>query len=114
MSWWIAQTVPLADAWGMHDGDVGFGWWLVMMLGMLVFWGAVIALVVWVLRGSATPSRVAPESAGELSAREILDRRLADGSIDVEEYERRRRLLDDAGAGGGSAPHRPNVLGGNA
>ena len=93
MSWWIAQTVPLADAWGMHDGDVGFGWWLVMMLGMLVFWGAVIALVVWVLRGSATPSRVAPASASELSAREILDRRLADGSIDVEEYERRLEAL---------------------
>ena len=111
---WIAQTVPLADAWGMHDGDVGFGWGLVMTLGMLVFWGAVIALVVWVLRGGAAPSRVASAPAGEPSAREILDRRLADGSIDVEEYERRRRLLDDAGAGGASAPRRPNVLGGNA
>ena len=87
---------------------------LVMMLGMSVFWGAVIALVVWALRGGATPSRVASAPAGEPSAREILDRRLADGSIDVEEYERRRRLLDDAGAGGGSAPRPPNVLGGHA
>lgn len=111
---WIAQTAPIADVWGMHDGDVGFGWGLVMMLGMLVFWGAVIALVVWVLRGGATPSREASTSPAEPSAREILDRRLADGSIDVEEYERRRRLLDDAGSGGGTAPHRPNVLGGNA
>jgi putative membrane protein len=98
----------------MHDGDVGFGWWLVMMLGMLVFWGALIALVVWVLRGGATPSRAESAPAGEPSAHEILDRRLADGSIDVEEYERRRRLLDDAGSGGGSAPQRPNVLGGQA
>ena len=114
MSSWIDQIAPLADAWGMHDGDVGFGWGLVMMLGMLVFWGAVIALVVWVLRGGATSSRAASAPAGEPSAREILDRRLADGSIDVEEYERRRRLLDDAGAGGGSASQRPNVLGGNA
>ena len=111
---WFAQAFPFADAWGMHDGDVGFGWWLVMMLGMVLFWGAVIAVVVWAVRGGLSSSRQPAASPGEPSAREMLDRRLADGSIDVEEYERRRQLLDDAGAGGGTAPHRPNVLGGNA
>ena len=96
----IASAVPFADTWGMHGGDVGFGWWLVMTLGMLVFWGGVIAVVVWALRGGASSD---PESApaSDPSAREILDRRLAEGTIDVEEYERRRQLLDDAGRGRG-------------
>lgn len=95
MTSWIAQTVPFADAWGMHDGDVGFGWWLLMMLGMVLFWGAVIAVVVWALRGRGPSSGPTSASPDEPSAREILDRRLADGSIDGDEYERRRRLLDN-------------------
>jgi hypothetical protein len=27
----------------MHDGDVGSGWMIVMMLGMVLFWGLVVA-----------------------------------------------------------------------
>jgi putative membrane protein len=107
MTSWIAQAVPFADAWGMHDGDVGFGWWLVMTLGMVAFWGAVIAVVVWALRGGVSASR----PPGDASAREILDRRLADGSIDLDEYER-RRLLDDAGTSAGPS-RQPNALGGS-
>ena len=98
MTSWIAQAIPFADAWSMHDGDVGFGWWLVMTLGMVVFWGAVITFVVWLLRGGAATSRRASDPLREATPREILDRRLAEGSLDVEEYERRRRLLDAAAA----------------
>jgi putative membrane protein len=81
----------------MHNADVGFGWWLVMTLGMVVFWGAVIALVVWLLRGGVAAAHPGSAEHREPTAREILDRRLAEGSLDVEEYERRRRLLDDRG-----------------
>jgi putative membrane protein len=88
MSSLIAQ-IPLADTWSMHDGDVGFGWWL----GMVLFWGAIIAVVVWLLRGGPSAART---SSLERTPRELLDRRLADGSLGVEEYERRRRLLEDA------------------
>jgi uncharacterized membrane protein len=49
-----------------------------------VFWVAVIWVVVTQLRG---------RSSGEQSARDILDRRLADGEISVEEYERRRDAM---------------------
>ena len=31
----LATTV-LADSWGWHHGDVGIGWWIVMMLGMVI------------------------------------------------------------------------------
>lgn len=51
----LATTV-LADSWGWHHGDVGIGWWIVMTLGMIIFWGAIVALAVWLLRGGL-PSR---------------------------------------------------------
>jgi putative membrane protein len=78
-------TTVLADSRGWHHGDVGIGWWIVMMLGMIVFWGAIIALVVWALRNGTGSRRPPPETPQEL-----LRRRLADGSITVEEYEQRR------------------------
>ena len=108
MTSWIASAVPFADTWGMDGGDVGIGWWLVMTLGMLAFWGAVIAVVVWTLRsGASSGPGSAPPS--DPSAREILDRRLADGTIDIEEYERRRDLVDDAGRSRGD--REPRTLG---
>lgn len=84
----LLNMLVLADSWGWHHDDVGFGWWLVMMLGMIVFWGAVIALVVWLLRGGFERRGETPE--------ETLRRRLADGSISVEEYERRLAALHAA------------------
>ena len=110
MTSWLAQTVPFADAWSMHDGDVGFGWWLLMTLGMIVFWGAIIAVVVWVLRGGPSSNRPSSAPPTDASPREILDRRLAEGAIEVEEYERRRRLLDDE-AGHARATREPTALG---
>jgi hypothetical protein len=56
------------------------------MFAMVIFWGAIIALVAWLLRGG-TGSRPEPPQ-------EILRRRLADGSISVEEYEQRTAALD--------------------
>jgi len=87
----IIAFLPFADAWSMHDSDVGFGWWLVMTVGMVVFWGAVIAVIVWLLRGRGAASRSEPAA----TPRELLDRRLADGTLSVEEYGRRRHLLDE-------------------
>ena len=92
----LAQGIPFADAWSMHDGDVGFGWWLVMTIGMIAFLGAIIAVVVWLLRGGAVASRRRESVQKEPSPTEILDRRLADSSLSVEEYERRRRLLTES------------------
>ena len=57
-----------------------------MMLGMVVFWGTIIALVVWLVRGGPRSRDDAPH--------EVLRRRLADGSISVEEYQQRRAALE--------------------
>ena len=88
------MATVLADSWGWHHGDVGIGWWIVMMLGMVVFWGAIIALVVWLVRDRVAPHRANPD--------EILGRRLAVGSITVEEYEQRRAALETSTSSGGN------------
>ena len=71
----------------MHDGDVGTGWMIVMMLGMVVFWGLVIIGILWLLRESIGRGHNDPVA--------ILDRRLADGQISVKEYEQRRKVLSN-------------------
>lgn len=70
------------------DWDGGWGWWLVMGLGMLAFWGLVLAAVVWLVRGRRPQTQRHAEPPLE-----VLKRRLASGEIGVEEYEQRRRLL---------------------
>ena len=81
----LAATV-LADTWPYHH-NLGTGGWIAMMFGMVIFWGAVIAFVGWLVRGGFKDRRQTPEEA--------LRQRLADGSISVEEYEQRRTALDD-------------------
>lgn len=75
----------LADAdWGHMDGG-----WVAMMIGMVLFWGLLIVLVVWLLRGGlghAHPHRASPL--------EILERRFAEGEITAEEYRERRNILE--------------------
>ena len=91
----LAQTLPLADSWGMHGGDVGVGWMIVMVL----FWAAIILGVVWLFRGALTAqsARVGPPTERPL---ETLDRRFAEGAITTEEYRERRAVLT-TGAGQG-------------
>ncbi len=69
----------------MHDGDIGTGWMIVMMLGMVVFWGLVIFGVIWLLREAV--------GRGHHDPLATLDHRLADGQISVKEYEQRKKAL---------------------
>ena len=76
--------------WYMHGA--GWGWWILMSVGMIAFWAAVIYLVVWLIRGAA-PWR--PQEPSEPAAPlEILQRRLASGELTVAEYEDLRRALE--------------------
>lgn len=85
-------TLPLADYWGMHDGDIGLGWGLVMIFGMLIFWGLVAAGIVWLVRSGR--SSASDRSDDPL---DTLDHSLADGRMSLEEYERRRAVLTGSG-----------------
>jgi len=78
----------LADIdWGHMDG----GWWIVMMVGMVIFWGLVIGLGIWLLRGGAAGNRAGAQSRP--TPLEILDQRFAEGSIAPDEYRERREIL---------------------
>lgn len=77
----------------MWNGDWGVGGWIAMSLMMLVFWGGLIALVVWLIRSSHN-GRLAdrtqnPTDRGE----EVLAERFARGEIDEAEFTHRRELL---------------------
>ncbi len=65
-----------------------------MMIGMLVLWALVVVGIVWLVRelsgGGAWGSR---RSERQPEALELLDRRLADGSISPEDYRERRAIL---------------------
>ena len=73
--------------WYMHEG---MGWW--MALGgawMLVFWGGLIALIVWGIsklsgRGDSTPKR---------NPLDVAKERYAKGEIPREEFEQLKKDL---------------------
>lgn len=80
-----------------HHGWTGTNWVLMAVL-MLLFWGAVAALVLWLLANRrAAPTRPRPPTTAhrpdDPQARAILDERLARGALSAEEYQERRDLL---------------------
>lgn len=110
----IAQTIPLADAWGMHGSDVGWGW---MMIPMVLFWGAVILGIVWLIRGSARGWSAPAETPSRETPVEILERRFAEGAISPDDYRTRRQVLvngpaDSNGAHEEVPPAAPRAGGG--
>lgn len=61
------------------------GWWMPFMgLGMLLFWGAVIGMVVWGIRSISGP-RGRPSKSGR--PLEIAELRYAQGEITLQELE---------------------------
>lgn len=80
----------------MDWNDYGFGWNAGLgVLMMVIVWGGLIGLGIWavtlITRGQDRP----PVAE---SPRQILDRRLASGDIDAEEYAEARRILEGRGA----------------
>lgn len=75
--------------WGWNDA----GWvgWLLMSLMMLIFWGGLAAIIVWLIR---QPQRSGGDS--KPSAISILEERFARGEIDEEEFHKRRDTLRQA------------------
>ena len=74
----------MPDFWGCE----GYGG-----LFMLVFWIAVIVGIIFLVRWIVEQSRRdAPSSSGE-SALDILKKRYAEGEIDKEEFEQKKRDL---------------------
>jgi len=72
------------------DHDIGWAGWLAMTFGMGGFWILVALLVVGLVRSGR------PTGHESTDPREILERRLARGEIDVEEYQQRLDALSKA------------------
>ncbi len=66
-----------------------------MMIGMGLFWLAIILGVVWLIREGV--ERRQPEAPSE-NALTILDRRFAEGAVSLDEYQQRRDVLTGAAA----------------
>lgn len=72
----------------MHEG---WGWWMVFGgIWMVVFWGGIIALIVWGIsrltrRGSSSPEKQTPL--------EIAKERYARGEITKEQFEQIKKDL---------------------
>lgn len=78
--------------WGWGNS---WGGWLAMLLMMLLFWGGIVALVAFVVR--STNQRDNDRAPARRSdARWILEERFARGEISEDEFEQRRRVLEDA------------------
>lgn len=88
----IASTQVLADAWD-YNGHMGGGWWVVMVIGMVVFWGAVIIGIAWLVRGGSPNGWRGERSETPI---EILERRFAEGAMTADEYHERRQVLTSA------------------
>ncbi len=68
------------------------GWdWVGGMLMMLVFWGGLVAVIVFGIRAAASPRRDPEEPT--TSARTILENRFARGEISEEEFEHGKEVL---------------------
>jgi putative membrane protein len=99
----------LADTW-MHGNNWGWGWMTLMMVAMLLFWGAVIFGIFWLIRGAARGEWGRSERPTDKeSPLDILDRRFAEGEITPEDYQTRRKVLLNGPAGSNGA-HREEVL----
>lgn len=86
-------NLPLADSWNMHGGW-GWAWMVPMMLGMVLFWGAIIFGIFWLIRDGVQRR----QPASEETALTILDRRFAEGVLSHEDYRQRRNVLSGAAA----------------
>lgn len=96
----MSAALLLADFNGDMDMDWNGGWWIVMAIGFVLFWGLVILGIVWLVRelGSRGGGEVRRSESDPLA---ILDRRLAEGAITPEEYRQRREILSGRSAGTG-------------
>ncbi len=90
-SGWAASAAVDADEGCCDDGHMwGWGggwWWLVMPIGMIVFWGGIIALIVWAIR------QFGEGRGGGGNAIDIARDRYARGEISREEFDQIRRDL---------------------
>lgn len=90
-----------------YGGGHMTGWgWFGMTIGMIAFWGLLIALAILLYRAFTDGQPGGGSTGGPTDAdpRQILAERYARGEIDEDEYQRRLATLTGTGTG---TPPRP-------
>ncbi|WP_254702077.1 SHOCT domain-containing protein [Roseivivax sp. THAF30] len=88
----LPASMARADGPGSWTGHMwGGGYGFMGGFMMLAFWGAVIALIVFLVLRLRDNGTRPPDS----DAQEALRRRFANGEIDEEEFRRRKARLDE-------------------
>jgi putative membrane protein len=85
-------VVAQSGDWNGHH-DLDGGWWIVMMIGMVLFWALVIVAVVWAVRAMSHGNAPSTSARRGETPLEILEHRFAQGEIDAQEFEERRATL---------------------
>jgi putative membrane protein len=75
-----------------YQHHMGAGGWVFMALGNIVIWGLIVSFIIWLVHDLRTRSQRQHVTSGA-TASQILDRRLAGGEINADEYERLRTTL---------------------
>lgn len=75
---------------GWHNDAMGSGWWVLMVVGMLLFLAVFVIGAVLLVRHYGPP---AGEAGSSSSAIDIAKLRFARGEISEEEYKRTLELL---------------------
>jgi uncharacterized membrane protein len=83
--------------WGNH---MSTGAWILSIFGTLIILALILAVIVWII--SELGNRNGDRALPAVSAREILDQRLASGEITSDQYDQLREKL-----GATSAPIDP-------
>lgn len=79
---------------GMGPDMMGWGWWGMGWIFMIIFWGLVIAGLIFLIRWLAGLGRSRPShDKAQDSALEILRQRYAKGEINKDEFEEKKRDL---------------------
>ncbi len=96
----LAALCIASPAWSQTWPDHGWMWHSHWGwgggLGMILFWVAIVLLVVFALRGfrrAGSHSVAQAQAPGEKTPLQILQERFARGEIDKSEYEERRKVL---------------------
>jgi putative membrane protein len=88
--------------WGNH---MSTGGWILSILGTLIILALIVAAIVWIV--SEAGNRGGGQTVLAVSAREILDQRLARDEIAPEQYDQLREKLDSTSAPSDPRPASP-------